>query len=92
MKLNWNLFHSQPLNKLFGLNIFILTIFFYFLGSIIATKFLQCPQKQSDGNQLIHRRLSKTNAIDRGQEPESQAGKQPDDFGKRCLELRRWGK
>ena len=34
------------------------------------------PQKQSHGNQLIHRCLTRTKSIGRGQDPESQAGKQ----------------
>src|SRR6218665_883012 len=39
-------------------------------------RFLQRSQKRSRGNQLIHRRLSKTKSISSGSDPESQAGRQ----------------
>jgi len=43
---------------------------------IVNSIFLQRPQKRSRGNQLIHRRLSKTKPIGSGSDPESQAGTQ----------------
>jgi len=42
---------------------------------IVISRFLQRPQKRSRGNQLIHRRLSKTKSIGSGSNPESQAGR-----------------
>ena len=36
------------------------------------------PTKRSRGNQVIHRRLSKTKLIGIGSDPESQAGRQSD--------------
>ena len=41
---------------------------------------LEISQKQSRGNQLIHRHLSKTKSIGSGSDPESQAGKHSDDY------------
>ena len=41
---------------------------------IVNSRFIERPQKRSRGNQLIHRRLTKTKGC--GQDPESQAGKQ----------------
>ena len=58
---------------------------------IVNSRFLQHPQKQNQGNQLIHRCLSKTKTIGRAQDPESQAGRQSDGYGGWCLELRRGG-
>jgi len=37
--------------------------------------FLQRPQKRSHGNQLIHRRLSKTKSIGSRSDPKSQASR-----------------
>jgi len=48
---------------------------------IVNSIFLQCPQKRSRGNQLIHRRLSKSKSIGSGSDPESQAGRQTDGYG-----------
>ena len=48
---------------------------------IVNSRFLQRPQKRSRGNQLIHRRLSKTKSIGSVSDPESQAGRQSDDYG-----------
>jgi len=42
---------------------------------IVNSRFLQCPQKRSHGNQLIHRHLSKEKSIGSGSDPESQAGR-----------------
>ena len=38
---------------------------------IVNLRFLQCPQKRSWGNQLIHRRLSKIKSIGSGADPEN---------------------
>src|SRR6218665_364074 len=38
---------------------------------IINSRFIECPQKRSRGNQLIHRRLTRTKSIGSGQNPES---------------------
>src|SRR6218665_2753601 len=43
---------------------------------IVNSRFLERPQKRSRGNQLIHRRLTKTKSLGSGQDPESQAGRQ----------------
>ena len=43
---------------------------------IVNSRFLERPQKRSRGNQLIHRRLTRTKSIGSGQNPESQAGRQ----------------
>ena len=43
---------------------------------IVSSRFIERPQKRSRGNQLIHRRLTKTKLIGSGQDPESQAGRQ----------------
>jgi len=43
---------------------------------IINSRFLQCPQKQSRRNQLIHRHFSYTKSIGSGSDPESQANSQ----------------
>ena len=59
---------------------------------IVSSIFLQRPQKRSRGNQLIHRRLSKTKSIGSGSDPESQAGRQSDGYGGWCSELRRGGR
>src|SRR6218665_832403 len=40
---------------------------------IVNSVFLQRPQKRSRGNQLIHRRLSKTKSIGSRSDPESEA-------------------
>ena len=45
---------------------------------IVNSRFLERPQKLSRGNQLIHRRLTKTISMGSGQDPESQACKQSD--------------
>src|SRR6218665_167637 len=45
---------------------------------IVNSRFLQRPQKRSRGNQLVHRRLSKTKSIGSGADPESQAGRKAD--------------
>ena len=42
---------------------------------IANSGFLERPQKRSRGNQLIHRRLTKTKLIGSGQNPGSQAGR-----------------
>ena len=47
-----------------------------FVIVIVNSRFLERPQKRSRGNQLIHRRLTKTKSLDSGQDPESQAGRQ----------------
>lgn len=45
-----------------------------FLYIVIAnSRFLQCPQKKSHGNQLIHRPLYKTKSIGSRSDPEIQA-------------------
>ena len=54
---------------------------------IVNSRFLQRPQKRSQGNQVIHRRLSKTKSIGSGSDPQSRAGKQSDGYGGWCLEL-----
>src|SRR6218665_2090628 len=59
---------------------------------IVNSWFLERPQKRSRRNQLIHRRLTKTKSIGRGQDPESQAGRQLDGYGGWCLELRQGGR
>ena len=60
---------------------------------IVNSWFLERPQKRSRRNQLIHRRLTKTKSIGRGQDPESQAGRQYlDGYGGWCLELRQGGR
>ena len=59
---------------------------------IVNSIFLERPQKRSRRNQLIHRRLIKTESIGSGQDPESQAGRQSDGYGGWCLELRRGGR
>jgi len=41
---------------------------------LVNSRFLQRPQKQSRGNQLIHRRFSKAKSIGSGSDSESQAG------------------
>jgi len=60
--------------------------------AIVNSRFLQRPQKQSHGNQLIHRRFSKTKSIGSGSDLEIQVGRQPDGYGGWCLELRRGGR
>src|SRR6218665_2923900 len=45
-------------------------------------RFLQ----RSHGNQLIHRRVSKTKSISKGFDPKSQAGRQSDGYCGWCLE------
>src|SRR6218665_3923576 len=48
-------------------------------------------QKRWRGNQLIHGRLIKTKSVGRGEDPESQTGRQSDGYSGWCLELRqRW--
>ena len=59
---------------------------------IVNSVFLQRPQKRSRGNQLIHRRLSKTKTIGSSSDPESQASRQSDGYGGWCLELRQGGR
>src|SRR6218665_475096 len=59
---------------------------------IVKYRFLERPQKRSRRNQLIHRRLTKTNLIGNGQDPESQAGRQSDGYGGWYLELGRGGR
>ena len=59
---------------------------------IVNSRFLERSQKLSRENQLIHRRLTKTKSIGSGQDPESQAGRQSDGYGRWCLELRRGGR
>ena len=60
---------------------------------IVNSRFLLLPQKRNRGNQLIHRRLSKTKSIGSGSDPESKAGRQSDVYGARMgLELRRGGR
>jgi|SRR6218665_2378261 len=49
-------------------------------------------QKPSRGNQLIHRRLSKTKSIGCWSDPQSRAGRQSDGYGGWRLELRRGGR
>src|SRR6218665_1357684 len=51
---------------------------------IVNSIFLQRPQKRGHGNQLIHRRLSRTKSIGSGSNPESQAGIQRDGYGEWC--------
>ena len=43
---------------------------------IVISRFLERPQKQSCGNQLIHRHLTRTKSIGSSQDPES--GRQAD--------------
>jgi len=50
------------------------------------------PTKQSHGNQLIYRRLSKTKSIGSVSDPESQADRQSDGYSGWCLEMRRRGR
>src|SRR6218665_2336910 len=59
---------------------------------IVNSIFLQRPQKRDLGNQLIHRRLSKTKSTGSGSDSESQASRHSDDYGGWCLELRRGGR
>src|SRR6218665_2081250 len=59
---------------------------------IVNSRFLERPQKRSRGNQLIHRRLTKTKLIGSGQDPGSQADRQSDGYGGWCLEFRRGGR
>jgi len=59
---------------------------------IVNSRFLLHPQKESRGNQLICRRLSKTKSIGSGSDAESQAGRQSDGYGGSCLELKRGGR
>ena len=59
---------------------------------IVKSRFLERPQKRSRRKQLIHRRLTKTNLIGNGQDPESQAGRQSHGYGGWCLELGRGGR
>jgi len=54
---------------------------------IVNSIFLQRPKKRSRGNQLIHKRLSKTKSIGSRSDPENQAGRQSDGYGGWCLEL-----
>src|SRR6218665_587147 len=42
----------------------------------VNSRILQRPLKRSRGNQLVHRRLTKTKSIDSGPDPESQTGRQ----------------
>src|SRR6218665_1821963 len=56
---------------------------------IVNSIFLQRPQRRSRWNQLIRTRLSKTNSIGSGLDPESQAGRESDGYGGRCLKLSR---
>jgi len=35
------------------------------MNTIVKSRFLQCPQKRSHGNQLIHRRLTRRKSIGR---------------------------
>src|SRR6218665_1416864 len=67
-------------------------ITFFAKPIIVISRFLQHPQKRSCGNQLIHRRLSKTKSIGSGSDPESQAGRQSDGYSGWCLEFRRGGR
>ena len=60
-----------------------------FVIVFVNSRFLEHPQKRSHGNQLIHRRLTKTKSLGSSQDPESQAGRQSDGYGGWCLELRR---
>jgi len=58
---------------------------------IVNSRFLQCPQKWSCRNQLIHRRLSETKSIGKGsrsRESGRDAGRQSDSYGGWCLVLR----
>src|SRR6218665_3848702 len=41
------------------------------MRQIVNSRFLERPQKRSGGNQLIHRRLTRTKSIGSGQNPES---------------------
>jgi len=59
---------------------------------IVNFGFLQRPQERSRGNQLIHRRISKTKPKGSGSDPESQTGRQSEGYGGLCLELRRGGR
>src|SRR6218665_1696886 len=62
------------------------------MRQIVNSRFLERPQKRSGGNQLIHRRLTRTKSIGSGQDSESQAGRLSDGNVGWCLELRRGGK
>src|SRR6218665_3354162 len=55
-------------------------------------RFLQRPQKRSRRNQFIHRRLTRTQSIGRGQLPDSQSGRHLDGYGGLCLDERRGGR
>jgi len=62
----------------------------YFVIVIVNSRFLHCTHKRSRGNQLIHRRLSKTKSISYavGQiQRVRQAGRYSDGYGGWCLEL-----
>src|SRR6218665_1868587 len=48
----------------------------FFVIIIVISRFLPHPQKQSRGNQLIYRCLTRTKSIGRGQDKGSQAGRQ----------------
>src|SRR6218665_3920931 len=56
---------------------------------IVNSRFIERPQKRSRGNQLIHRRLTKTKLIGSSQDPENQAGRESDGYGGWCFEFRR---
>src|SRR6218665_3894637 len=60
---------------------------------IVNSRFLERPQKQSRGNQLIHRRLIRRKSIGSGQDPENQAGNctKSEVYGGWSLQLR-WGR
>jgi len=58
-----------------------------FVIVIVNSILPQRPQKRGRRNQLIHRRLSKSESIGSGSDPESQASRQSDRYGGWCLEL-----
>src|SRR6218665_2523734 len=55
---------------------------------IVNSRFLECPQKRSRGREPANSQALNQNKIDR-QDPESQAGRESDGYGRWCLELRR---
>ena len=67
--LDRNVENSSSLSKRNGNSILIVII-------TVNSRFLERTQKQSRGNQLIHRCLTRTKSIDNGQDPESQAVRQ----------------
>ena|SRR6218665_1301494 len=58
---------------------------------IVISIFLQCPQKRSRGNQLIHIHLTRTISIGSWSRSR-ESGRQAEGYGGMCMELRRGGR